>query len=65
MEITAIHNTRLSAVRKVREALLLLSLGSRFRPQHPRKVLNKKEKAEMSTNISASLIGLGVPILFI
>ena len=43
MEITAIHNTRLSAVRKVREALLLLSLGSRFRPQHPRKVLNKKE----------------------
>lgn len=54
MEITAIHNTRLSAVRKVREALLLLSLGSRFRPQHPRKVLNKKEKTEMSTNISAS-----------
>ena len=26
---------------------------------------NKKEKAEMSTNISASLIGLGVPMLFI
>ena len=28
-------------------------------------IKNKKEKAEMSTNISASLIGLGVPMLFI
>ena len=32
MQVTAIHNTRLSAVLKVREALLLLSLG-RFETQ--------------------------------